>query len=69
MVRPQGGQPIPWNQPHKNNSTNITMMLDVAHGTKPMNIMTSEARIKPAGKKYRGLARSENEPMINLEKP
>ncbi|SQI29447.1 Uncharacterised protein [Serratia plymuthica] len=60
---------MPWNQPHKNSSTNMTAMLDVAHGTKPMNSITAAASIRPAGRNSRGLERSETEPMMNLEKP
>ena len=69
MVRPHGGQPIPWNQPQRNSSTNIIMMLDVAHGTKPITSITSAARIKPAGRKMRGFERSETDPMMNFENP
>lgn len=69
MVRPHGGQPMPWNQPHRNSRTNMMAMLEVAHGTKPMNNITAAARIRPAGRNTRGLERSETEPMMNLEKP
>ena len=44
-------------------------MLEVAHGTKPMNNITAAAGIRPAGRNTRGLERSETEPMMNLEKP
>jgi hypothetical protein len=44
-------------------------MLDVAHGTNPMNNMTAAARINPAGRKTRGFERSETDPMMNFEKP
>src|SRR5690606_21405247 len=69
MVRPHGGHPIPWNQPQINSSTNITAMLEVAQGTKPINSITAAARIRPAGKKTRGFERSETDPMMNFEKP
>lgn len=59
--------PHPPNQPQRNNSTNITAMLDVAHGTKPINNMTAAARINPAGRKTRGFERSDTEPIINFE--
>ena len=60
---------MPWNQPHRNSSTNITAMLDVAQGTKPINNITAAARISPAGRKTRGFERSETEPMMNFENP
>ncbi|MNF15054.1 hypothetical protein D3C80_2174960 [compost metagenome] len=69
MVRPHGGHPIPWNQPHRNSRTNMMAILDVAHGTKPINNITADARIKPAGKKTRGFERSETDPIMNLENP
>ena len=69
MVRPHGGQPIPWNHPQRNSNTNMIMMLEVAHGTKPITSITSAARIKPAGRKMRGFERSETEPMMNFENP
>ena len=47
----------------------MTAMLEVAHGTKPMNSMTAAARIKPAGRNTRGFERSDTEPIMNLEKP
>lgn len=47
----------------------MTMMLEVAHGTKPMMSMTTAARIRPAGKNTRGLERSDTDLIINLEKP
>lgn len=47
----------------------MIMMLEVAHGTKPITSITSAARINPAGRKMRGFERSETEPMINFENP
>ena len=60
---------MPWNQPHKNSKTNITVIDEVAHGTKPIKSMMAPERIRPNGKKIRGLERSEKEPEMNLEKP
>ncbi len=47
----------------------MIMMLEVAHGTKPITSITSAARISPAGRKMRGFERSETDPMMNFENP
>lgn len=44
-------------------------MLEVAHGTKPMNSITAAARIRPAGRNTRGFERSDTDPIMNFEKP
>jgi hypothetical protein len=51
MVRPLGGQPMPWAQPLMNSRMNIMVTLDVAHGAKPkMNITPAETS-RPNGRK------------------
>ena len=69
IVRPQGGQPMPWNQPFRNSRQNMMGMLDVAQGTKPMSRKIEAERIKPVARNTRGLERSEKSPIRNFEKP
>ena len=69
MVRPQGGQPMPWNQPLASSNINMTPTLPVAAGTSPMMIITSALMVKPTVMKVRALLRSDTLPMMNFESP
>ena len=69
MVLPQGGQPMPWNQPLRKIMINAMVTPEVAHGASPMMVMHRPERNSPQGRKYLGLARSEMDAIKNLEMP
>ena len=69
MTRPDGGHPIPWNQPLVSSKTNMTVTELVANGTVPIRIMISAEQNSPSDMKTLALLRSETLPMMNLDRP
>ena len=69
IVRPHGGQPIPWNQPFKKIITHMMAIPEVAHGNKPIMVIQRPESNKPNGKNTRGFERSDIPAITNLDKP
>ena len=74
ITRPQGGQPMPLNQPTKAFSTPITRMAR-ALWSAPINWMGTimkhmemAVRMRPSGRKTRALERSDTLPIRNLDR-
>src|SRR5574343_1241704 len=69
IVRPHGGQPMPWNQPFRNSRQNMIETLEVAQGTKPISRKMEAESSNPTVRKTRGLERSETTPIKTFENP
>lgn len=69
MVRPLGGQPMPWAQPLMKSRTNMMATLEVAQCANPKMNITAADTNRPNGRKTRGLERSETRPMMNFDRP
>ena len=68
-TRPDGGHPMPWNQPFKNSMINIMAIDEVKKGTNPIKRLMTAERIKPAGRNILGLLRSDIVAITNLLSP
>src|SRR5690606_889855 len=68
-MRPEAGQPMPWNQPLMNMTVAKTAMVPETHGTKATTRLVSAERARPIGRKSRALERSEIVAMKNFERP
>ena len=75
MTRPQGGQPIPLNQPTRKFKTAISMIAQLLCSTPShctgtiMNAIDRAASTSPRGRKRRALLRSLMLAIRNFEKP
>src|SRR5436189_6409063 len=59
ITLPQGGQPMPWNQPLINKRQNMIAMEPVANGNIPMAIMVSAESTSPNDRKTQAWPRSQ----------
>ena len=69
ISRPQGGHPIPWNQPFKNSMMNMMAMLEVAQRVRPRVRLTAADITRPSGRKKRAFDRSDTLPIRNFDRP
>src|SRR5690554_5852120 len=65
-IRPEGGQPIPWNQPFRKSITNIIVTVEVNTGKIPISIQIMADRVSPKGRNILALLRSEIHAETNL---
>ncbi len=71
MIRPHGGHPMPEIQPAasmKPNSRALLRPIDCPSGSRPTDIITSDANISPTTRNLRASERSDRLPMMNLLK-
>ncbi len=69
MVLPQGGQPMPCTQPFSVCSATRSASDAKMPLNSPVAAMIPADRSSPSGRKYRGLLRSETEPIRNFDTP
>ena len=60
---------MPWNQPFRNKSTNMTVIELMAQGDQPMKMVVRADNSRPTLKKVRALLRSDTLPIRNLLRP
>ena len=68
-TRPEGGQPMPWNQPLMNMTVAKIATEALIAGTNATKRFTTADSARPSGRKYLALALSESMAMKNLDRP